>query len=65
MSVTIRRFAEGDLLSCAKVFARVFSMVPWSEEWTPEKAQDYIQKAHGLAGSFGFVAVSGEELQSS
>ena len=58
----VREFSEGDVHPCAQLFAQVFSSAPWSEDWTPEKAQDYIQNAHRPPGFLGSVTVSGEEL---
>ena len=47
---------------CARLFARVFSAPPWHEDWAPEKAREYLQKAVASPGFLGSVATEDGEL---
>ena len=44
MDATIREVSEQDLLSCAKVYAEVFTEAPYRESWTPSQASIYLER---------------------
>ena len=58
----IRSFAEEDLPQAATLFARVFSLPPWSEDWSNEKAYSYIEDGFHCPGFVGFVMITDDSL---
>jgi ribosomal protein S18 acetylase RimI-like enzyme len=60
--VQIRKLDQGDLASCAELFASVFSQPPWSEPWAAKNAADRLRYFLESPGFIGFVAVRQERL---
>lgn len=53
---------EGDLIICSKLFLTVFNEEPWNDEWTLEKAQQYLSDFYRTPGFLGVTAVENNEI---
>ena len=58
----IRPITEEDLPQVAALFSEVFSLPPWCEDWSYEKAHDYVEKGFRTGGFLGFVVIIDESL---
>ncbi|MEC1261039.1 GNAT family N-acetyltransferase [Bacillus swezeyi] len=55
-------FDESDLLKCAETFIDVFNKEPWNDEWTLEKAKQYLFHFYQTPGFKGILAAEGEAI---
>ncbi len=57
----IEVFAEDHLNGCAGLYASVFSLEPWGEPWTTERARERLAEIYYSPGFEGFVCAVGGE----
>lgn len=57
----IEVFDEDHLYGCAGLYASVFSLEPWGEPWTTEKARERLAEIYYSPGFEGLVCVVGGE----
>ncbi|WP_339237409.1 hypothetical protein [Oceanobacillus sp. FSL W7-1281] len=57
-----KNVAEEDLLPCSKLFLTVFNAEPWKDEWTLERARQYLSDFYPTPGFLGVLAVENEEI---
>ncbi|MBA4537277.1 GNAT family N-acetyltransferase [Bacillus aquiflavi] len=55
-------FTENDLIECTKIFIEVFNDEPWNDEWTFERAKQYITDFYHTPGFFGVLAIEKGEM---
>ncbi len=53
----IREYRSGDFKACVELFVRVFNGEPCRDQWTQERASQYLDEAVHRRGFLGYVAV--------
>jgi aminoglycoside 6'-N-acetyltransferase I len=60
--LNIRTFLPDDFDRCVKLFINVFNSEPWNDNWTCERAGQYLMDFVGTPGFIGIVAAHNEEV---
>ena len=59
--MNIRAFEQTDINNCISDFIQSFNSPPWNEEWSRERACEYINDVFKSPKFIGFILFSGDE----
>jgi ribosomal protein S18 acetylase RimI-like enzyme len=58
MQISFRPYQAADLDACAAVYMETFNGEPWNDQWTLERATQYLEE---IVDRRGFVGIVGED----
>lgn len=58
----LKFFEEQDLVACTATFMEVFNDAPWHDEWTFERAQQYLADFYHTPGFWGLLAMENQAI---
>ena len=57
-----RKLTEKDLTTCTEAFVDIFNDEPWYDEWTFDRAKQYVSDFYHTPHFLGVLAIENEEI---